>query len=121
MLGGAFDETIEVLDQLRTKGVPLFALTNMSAESFPIVRLRYPFTEWFAGVVVSGAEGICKPDPRIYLLLLERSDLEPEATAFVDDRAENVAAAEALGMVGLRFRGGGALRRDLVRLGLPAV
>lgn len=120
MLGDAFDETIEVLDQLRKARVPLFALSNMSAETFPITRPRYPFLEWFAGIVISGAEGIRKPDLRIYLLLLERYGLRPETTAFVDDVAENVAAAEALSMVGLLFRGGSGLRRDLVRLGLLA-
>ena len=120
MLGDAFDETIEVLDQLRMARVPLFALSNMSAETFPIARPRYPFLEWFAGIVISGAEGIRKPDPRIYLLLLERYGLRPETTAFVDDVAENVAAAETLSMVGLHFRGGSCLRRDLVRLGLLA-
>ncbi len=120
MLGGAFDDTIEILDQLRKECIPLFALTNMSAETFPFVALRFPFVEWFAGIVVSGAEGIRKPDPRIYRLLLERYGLRPEATAFVDDVAENVAAADSLSMVGLHFRGGSGLRQDLVRLGLLA-
>ncbi len=118
MLGGAFADTIEVLGELRKASRPLFALSNMSADTFPIVRSRYPFIEWFTGIVISGAEGICKPDPRIYRLLLKRYGLRPNTTVFVDDLAGNVAAAAELGMVGLQFRGGHDLRRDLVRLGL---
>jgi 2-haloacid dehalogenase len=120
MLGGAIEETVQILDELRTAGVPIFALSNWSAETFPLARPRFPFLDWFDGIVISGAEGIRKPDPRIFRLLLERHGLRVETTAFVDDVAENVAAAEAIGMVGLVFRDGDTLRRDLRRLGLPA-
>lgn len=118
MLGGAVDDTVEILDELRTAGVPIFALSNWSAETFPLARPRFAFLDWFDGIVISGAEGVRKPDPRIFRLLLERHDLEPGATAFVDDVAENVVAAEAIGMVGVVYRDGDTLRRDLRRLGL---
>lgn len=120
MLGGAIPGTVEILEALRDAGIPLFALSNWSAETFPIARPRYPFLEWFDGIVISGVEGIRKPDPRIYRLLLDRHGLRPETTVFVDDVAENVVAAEAIGMVGLLFRDGDGLRRDLAGLGLPA-
>lgn len=119
MLGGAIDGTVEVLDRLREARIPIFALSNWSAETYPIARPYFPFLEWFRGVVISGEEGIRKPDPRIFRLLLERYDLAPATTLFVDDVAENVTAAEVLGLVGLLFRDGPGLRRDLRRLGLP--
>jgi 2-haloacid dehalogenase len=119
MLGGPIDGTVEILGRLRQARIPIFALTNWSAETFAIARPHFPFLEWFGGVVISGVEGVRKPDPRIFRLLLDRYDLRAETTAFVDDVAENVVAAEALGFVGLRFRDGDTLRRDLSRLGLP--
>jgi 2-haloacid dehalogenase len=120
MLGGAIDGTVEVLDELRAGGTPIYALSNWSVETFPLARPRFAFLDWFEGIVISGVEGIRKPDPRIFRLLMDRYGLRPETTVFVDDVAENVAAAEALGMVGRVFRDGGALRRDLHRLGLLA-
>jgi 2-haloacid dehalogenase len=120
MLGGAIEDTVKILDELRTGGVPIFALSNWSAETFPLARPRFPFLDWFDGIVISGAEGIRKPDPRIFRLVLERHGLRAGTTAFVDDVAENVTAAQAVGMMGLVFRDGDILRRDLRRLGLLA-
>ena len=120
MLGGAIEETVEILDELRAAGVPIFALSNWSAETFPLARPRFAFLDWFDGIVISGAEGIRKPDPRIFRLLLERHGLRAETTVFVDDVPENVTTAEAVGMVGLVFRDASALRRDLRALGLLA-
>jgi 2-haloacid dehalogenase len=118
MLGGPIHDTVAILDRLHRAGTPTYALSNWSAETFPIARPLFPFLEWFDGVVISGGEGIRKPDPRIFRVLLERYGLAAAATAFVDDVAENVAAAEAVGMVGILFRDGHALRADLRGLGL---
>jgi 2-haloacid dehalogenase len=120
MLGEAIPGTVEIVERLHAAGVAIFALSNWSAETFPIAVPRYPFLQRFDGIVISGTEGVRKPDPRIFRLLLDRFDLRPETTVFIDDVEENVIAAEALGMVALRFTDAGALRRDLARLGLPA-
>lgn len=117
-LGGAIVATVEVLDELRATGVRLLALTNWSAETFSIARHRYPFLEWFDAIVVSGEIRLAKPDPQIFQHLLERHDLDPTRTVFIDDSASNVEAAARLGMIGIRFEGAAGLRRDLVRLGL---
>lgn len=121
MLGGPIEGTVEVLADLRRAGVRVAALSNWSAEKFPIARSRYPFLGWFETVVVSGEVGICKPDPRIYRHLLERTRLVPSSTVFVDDSAANVAAAAALGMTALRFQDPRWLRSDLEDLGLLPV
>ena len=118
MLGGPIDDTVTVLDRLHRDGIPIYALSNWSAETYPIARPLFPFLEWFAGVVISGAEGVRKPDPRIFRVLLDRYDLEAATTAFVDDVAENVAAAGEIGMAGILYRDGHSLRADLRRLGL---
>ena len=117
-LGGAIDGTVEVLSDLRERDVRLLALSNWSAETFPIARDRYPFLAWFEAIVVSGEIGVAKPDVRIFEALIERHRIEPPRTAFVDDTEANVAVAEELGFIGLRFTDPEALRADLERLGL---
>jgi 2-haloacid dehalogenase len=117
-LGDAIEPTVEVLDELRGTGVRLFALTNWSGETFPVARPRYPFLEWFEGIVVSGDERLIKPDPAIFEVLVERYGLEPATTLFIDDQPGNVAAARELGFAALGFVDGAALREDLRRLGL---
>ena len=118
MLGGDIAGTVELLDELRDTGVPLYALTNWSAETFGIARERYRFLEWFDGVLVSGEERMVKPDPSIFQLLLDRFGLDPGAAFYVDDSPANVAAASELGFDAVRFTGPGQLRRDLGLRGL---
>ena len=118
MLGGEIPGTVAVLAELRDAGVPLYALSNWSAETFRLTRDRFPFLGWFDGLVVSGEEGVIKPDRRIFELLLERFGLVAAATLFVDDSPANVAAARAVGMDAVRFRDAAALRRDLAARGL---
>jgi 2-haloacid dehalogenase len=114
MVAGDVPGTVEVLADLRAAGVPLYALTNWSAETFAITRGRFEFLDWFDGLLVSGEEGMVKPDPAIFRLLLDRFGLDPQATVFVDDSEANVAAAEALGLDAVCFTGPERLRRDLV-------
>jgi 2-haloacid dehalogenase len=119
MLGGAMDETVAILAELRAAGVAVYALSNWSAETFPRARPRFPFLDWFDGIVISGQVKLVKPDPRIFRHLLETHGLAPERTVFVDDSETNVRAAIALGMIGIHFAGADRLRRELRSLGLP--
>jgi 2-haloacid dehalogenase len=114
MVAGDIPGTVEVLAELRAAGVPLYALTNWSAETFAITRGRFEFLEWFDGLLVSGEERVTKPDPAIFRLLLDRFGLDPAATVFVDDAEANVAAARRLGIDAIRFTGPEDLRRELV-------
>jgi 2-haloacid dehalogenase len=118
MLGGPIDGTVDVLADLRRVGIRLAALSNWSAEKFPIARERYPFLDWFEAIVISGEVGLAKPDPRIFRHLLERTGFAAESTVYVDDMPANVVVAEDLGMMALRFQDPGTLRDDLRRLGL---
>lgn len=121
MLGGPIEATVEVLADLRDTGIRLAALSNWSAEKFPIARERYRFLDWFETIVISGEVGLCKPDPRIYRLLLDRTGLDAASTVFVDDAPANVSAATEAGMTALAFRDAATLRSDLAALGLLAV
>jgi 2-haloacid dehalogenase len=118
MLGGPIEETVAVLAELRAVGLPLYALSNWSAETFPIARSRYGFLDWFTGIVISGEVRLGKPDPRAFSYLLDRYGLEAGTTVFIDDSERNIAAAAELGMIAIRFQGGQRLRADLAALGL---
>jgi 2-haloacid dehalogenase len=120
-LVGPIEGTVALLAELKARGVRLLALTNWSQETFPIARQRYPFLQWFEGIVVSGEERLIKPDPRIYQCLLERYAVDPARALYIDDSARNVAAAEALGMHGWWFSEPAGLRTRLADLGLLAV
>ena len=117
-MAGAIDDSVSVLGELRARGLPLYALSNFSAETFPHARRRFAFLEWFDGLVISGEVGLLKPDPRIYRLLFERFGIDPGRGLFIDDVADNVAGAQAVGLSALRFSTPEALRRDLAGLAL---
>jgi 2-haloacid dehalogenase len=118
MIPGAIEGTVEIVADLKRAGVRRYALSNFSAETFPPQRQRFPFLSWFDGIVVSGEEGVIKPDPRIYRILLDRYRIEPDEAVFIDDNPGNAAAATALGIHGIHFRSPGQLRRELEALGL---
>ena len=117
-LGGAIAGTVEILAALRERGVPLYALSNWWAETFPIARARFDFLGWFDGIVISGELGVAKPDPRIFAHLLETYGLRADATVFIDDLPANVAAAAAAGMHPILFTDPAALRAALRELDL---
>jgi 2-haloacid dehalogenase len=118
MLGEAIHGTVAILDELRGRGVRLFALSNWSAETFPIAVERYPFLGWFDGIVISGEVKAAKPDVRIFQALIDRHEIEPAETVFVDDNEPNVTAAAAMGFIAVRFEDADRLRTDLADLGL---
>jgi len=111
MLGEAENTTVAVVDELRGQGVAVFALTNWSAETFPFAEDRYPFLDWFEGIVVSGRERLIKPDPAIFELAVDRFGVDPPRTAFIDDSAANVAAADRAGLRGHHYFDAPHLRR----------
>ena len=120
MLRGDHPDTVAVLAELRETGVPLYALTNWSAEKFPHAEERFGWLDWFDGIVVSGRVKLAKPDAAIYHLLLETFGLVPAETFFTDDHEPNVIAAREVGSDAHLFTGAAALRDDLVAGGYLA-
>jgi 2-haloacid dehalogenase len=118
MVAGPIEGTVEILAELRCAGVRCYAVTNMERETYPRRVARYPFLDWFDGSVVSGFEGVVKPDPRIFELLLSRFELSAPSTVFIDDSPANVEAARSLGMQAVRFTSPAQLRAELERMGL---
>lgn len=111
--------TVALVRELHAAGVPQVGLTNFSAELWPHAPAMFGFLALLDDIVVSGAEGIAKPDPAIYRLAAERCGLPITALVFVDDKPANVRAAEAIGLRGLVFTDPDLLRSDLRALGLP--
>ncbi len=118
MLAGPIDGTVAILRQLHRAGTRLYALTNWSAETFPIARRKFGFLALFDGIVVSGEECLVKPDPRIYHRLLDRYRVDPKRAVFIDDSAPNALAAQHyFGMHAHVFTDPDRLRSELVGLG----
>ncbi len=118
MLGGPIEGSVAILEELAEAGVRQLALTNWSHETFPRARGQFPFLERFEGIVVSGEEGVAKPDPGVYGILLSRHDLSASTCVFVDDSARNVESAAGLGFDVIRFTSPADLRARLVARGL---
>jgi 2-haloacid dehalogenase len=121
MAAGQFDRTVNVLRTLKAAGLRCYALSNMEPDAFTTRSARFPFMKWFDGQVISGFEGVAKPDSRIFEVLLARYDLDPEATVFVDDSKRNVEAARDLGFNVVHYTSAGQLERELRALGLQSL
>lgn len=118
MIAGPIPGTLDILAELRRRGTPLYALSNWSAETYPPAFARFDFLRWFEGIVISGEEGIVKPDPRLYRILLERFAIDPRRAVYIDDNPVNAGAASALGMHGIHFTDPEGLRGELERFEL---
>ncbi|CAN5506275.1 HAD-IA family hydrolase [soil metagenome] len=116
---GEVPGSVDLVRELHAARVPQWGLTNWSAELYPHAPATYDFLGLLDDVVVSGVVGLAKPDPAVYALLPERTGHDLSGLVFVDDRADNVAAAIGCGMDGLVFTDAGALRAELVARGLP--
>jgi 2-haloacid dehalogenase len=118
MLGGPIQRTVDLLSELRSTAVPIYALSNWSTETFPVARERFDFLQWFDGILLSGEVRLLKPDPRIYRRFCETHAVDPAEAVYIDDLERNVHAATALGMHGIHFTAPSALRNELVNIGL---
>lgn len=113
------DGSLDILQTLRDRGVPNYAITNFSAEKFADARRIWPFLDSFDGIVVSGEHRLLKPEAAIYRLLLDTHGLSAPDCVFIDDSPKNVEGARAVGMHALHFTGPDRLRMDLRELGFP--
>jgi putative hydrolase of the HAD superfamily len=106
-------ETVEILEELAAKKVPLYCLSNMPAATADYLRARYSFWRMFSGIVISGEIRLLKPDPAIFEHLVARFSLNPRNTAFVDDHLPNIESARRLGFKTVLFSNPVQCRSDL--------
>lgn len=119
MFAGYIDGTPEVIEQLTTKGVPLYALTNMPSETKELMDEHFPLLTIFQDIIVSGDEKLVKPDPAIYNVTLARmGSPAPSEVIFIDDSEKNITAAAALGFETHWFKGAAGLEAKLIEVGL---
>ena len=104
MLNGPIHETVDIFKTLKDSNkFKILALTNWSAELFPVALNKYDFLHWFDGRVVSGEEKTRKPYKEIYDIIISRYNLEPAKTLFIDDNLRNIIAANELGINTIHF------------------
>jgi 2-haloacid dehalogenase len=121
MLGGPISETVRILQKLKNQGSHrLYALTNWSAETFPIALNLYDFLHWFEGIVVSGVEKSRKPFPEFYQILLDRYQVAPEKALFIDDNLRNVQGAKEVGLHTIHYHSPAQLKEELKNYGIFA-
>jgi len=115
---GPVTGSLEIVQELAERGVPLFAITNFGAEFWNSFRPTQPIFDRFQDIIVSGVEKLVKPDPAIYALALQRFGLQPGEAIFVDDNHDNVVSARANGFAAHHFTDAASLHRELVALSL---
>lgn len=119
MFDGYVDGTAELVERLDARGAPLYALSNMPAEPWPIMLEAFSLLRRFRHVVVSGEIGMVKPDPAIYAHALGKlGNPDPADVFFIDDSLRNIEAAAALGFRTHHFRGAEGLEQALAAEGL---
>ena len=115
---GPVPGSLELVERLNTRAMPLFAITNFGAEFWAGFRPTAPIFDRFREIVVSGEECLAKPDPAIFHLAAERFAHAPQAMLFIDDNADNIASASKCGWQVHHFSDAAALERDLAARGL---
>lgn len=117
MLKGEIDGTVKVLEKIKQSGkVKLYALTNWSAETFPVALKRFEFLQWFDGRLVSGEERMRKPFVEIYELLLQRFSINPATAIYIDDNERNLQPPKELGIYTILFKSPSQLEEELQSL-----
>jgi 2-haloacid dehalogenase len=119
MLGGPIQGTVDIFKEIKDNpAIRTFALTNWSAETFPVALSRYDFLDWFDGRLVSGEEKTRKPFPDIYQKLIDKFSIDPKTSLYVDDNVRNLAPAADLGMYAVHFQSPAQFRAQLKSVGV---
>ena len=119
MLGESIQETVEIFDKfVANPAFRVVALTNWSAETFPVALEKFEFLLRFEGIVVSGIEKTRKPFPEVYQLTLDRFGCQPKDCLFIDDNLRNINAASAMEIETIHFTSPNDLKQNLVKKGI---
>jgi len=117
MLNGPIHTSVDVLREIKDSGkYKIYALTNWSAETFPIALQRFNFLHWFDGILMSGEEKTRKPHKGFYQKLISKFGIDPTRSVFIDDNARNLPPAVELGMSVVHFRDADQFRQDMRKL-----
>ncbi len=114
----AIDHSVRIQRALRSKGIPVFALSNFGIQSFAYAETHYAFLGEFDRRYISGHMGVIKPDPKIYQMLENDCGITPEALLFADDRQDNIDMARSRGWQAHLFQNSQGWADELVTKGL---
>ena len=103
MLGGKINKSVWILNKLIPQ-FEVFALTNWSAETFPVALKKFHFLRSFKDIIVSGKEKLIKPDPKIFNLAIKRFKIKPNETIFIDDNINNIISAKKMNFITHHFK-----------------
>lgn len=98
-----FPKSIELIGEMKTAGIPLYVLSNMSVVNAVYLRTR-PYFDLFDGIVISAEEKLIKPDTALFQVVTDRYQLDASNMVFIDDSLPNIKAAESIGMHGVHFK-----------------
>lgn len=118
MIAGPVPGTSSIMQEAVAQGLRLFALSNWSGETYPLVSDAYLELRLFEKLYLSGHYGYGKPDERFFRMALEDIAIPIHKLVFVDDNLTNVAAARGLGLRALHFRDAERLREELGKMGV---
>ena len=117
-IAGPIAGTVDILHELKQKGIPLYGLSNWSTETFPRAKHKYPFFDWFDDILLSGEVKLNKPDPAIFNLLLTKINYLAPECLLIDDSQPNIDSAKNLGFITIHFTSPQALHTELKSLNL---
>jgi HAD superfamily hydrolase (TIGR01509 family) len=106
-------ETLELMRALQGQGTPLYCLSNMPATIYTHLRRRHHFWDVFSGIVISGEVQMMKPEPEVFMHLLETFNLRADESVFVDDLLSNIESARQVGLHAIWFKDAAQCRREL--------
>jgi HAD superfamily hydrolase (TIGR01509 family) len=111
------EPVLEIITRLKPR-YRLILVSNVDVVRFNAIRKKFPEIMIFDDYVLSFEAGVLKPHPRIYQIAITKAGAEAAESVFIDDMAENVEGARALGMPAVLYRPETDLRQSLLSLGL---
>ena len=98
MIEGTYEANVRLAKTLKQQGYPIYVLSNFPGDQFDKYEKDNPFLQMFDDKIISGHVGLAKPDTKIYQLAIDKFNLVPEKSLFIDDKIENVNGAKQLGI-----------------------
>ena len=109
--------TKEIMDKLRGKYKIMYLSDNVK-ERVDKLDARFGFISWFDDGIFSHEVGVRKPNPKIYEYALQKGQVEPSESIFIDDKPKMLEPAREIGITGLVFESPERLESDLERMGV---
>ena len=113
MIKGTYLESINALESLKKRNIKSYVLSNWSAETFIGMKEEYPFLKLFEDIIISGEVKMIKPDSKIYQLAIDKFNLNPNKTVFIDDKLININAAAKIGFKTIHLTNPDIIRNEI--------